>query len=209
MPKFKPVIEKRISSKYSDEERKAITRDVVSFIRKQTASGKDWHNNDFKAYKSTYSKSTVFKESGKSPTKVNLKLTGDMLDDIGGLEGSTGRIRFGFGDGASSESLGKAEGHVTGKLGANTTGRTRDFLGISRDNLRNILNRYPLDDMEAREDRTRIVNLIADLSSKSVVADKVAGEIALGTIAASEAAALVAEKFSVSVAEAKELINGV
>lgn len=178
MAKFKRKITEKVSSKYTAAERKAITQDVVDFIRKRTDKGKDKNNKSFPSYSKEYKSSTTFKESGKS-SKVNLKLTEDMMNDFDGLSSSKGEIAYGFK--ANSDELGKAEGNVLGTYGQKTsTGKKRDFMGITKGDLSKILSRYPAGKAESKE-RATLINALSGLAKKE--AEKQAGAmVAAGTV---------------------------
>ena len=193
MAEFNRRIEKTISHEYSPAERKAITQDVVDFIRKRTREKKqDKDGKLMRGYSKAYKESNVFEEAGKSKVgPANLTLTGDMLDEMTSLKGAVGKIAFGYT--SKSTELGKVEGHVTGLLGKTQT-KPRDFLGISNNALTNILKKYPIKNKEEREGRAKLVNLITDLSKKE--AEKQANTlIANGIIAREIAEEVIDERY--------------
>ncbi len=153
----------KISKDYSPSERAAITQDVVDFIRKRTDKGLDKNNKPFPGYSKSYKTSNEFKEAGKSG-KVNLKLSHDMMNDLDGLNSKNGEIVYGYE--SSSDQLGKVTGNILGTYGNKSAlrGKKRDFLGISRTDLNNILSNYPLKDKDARANRTILINALSMLS---------------------------------------------
>ena len=117
----------------------ALGRELVQIILKRTADGKDRYGNAFVGYSKEYKESDDFKLTGKSPSNVNLRLSGDMLADLGVISARNGRIILGF---ESEEQRAKAHGHITGKEG---TGKlpVRDFLGISKEELAQAMRKVP------------------------------------------------------------------
>lgn len=117
----------------------ALGRELVQIILKRTADGKDKNGNAFVPYSDEYKKSDDFRLTGKSPSRVNMRLSGDMLADLGILSARDGRIVIGF---EREEQRAKAHGHITGKDG---TGKlpVRDFLGISKSELEQAMRKVP------------------------------------------------------------------
>ncbi len=146
----------KISKKYKPAERKAIAQDVIDFIVKRSRKkGKDKNNRPFKKYSKGYKNSLNFKIAGKT-SKVNLSLSGDMLDSVELLAQRSGNLMMGFENG--TEENDKAEGNIKGTYGQKKpTGKARDFLGISRRDMQKVLVNYPLDDEEARQERTELI----------------------------------------------------
>jgi len=146
---------------YKPLEREAIAQEIVDFIVERTLKGKDKDNVNFKGYSRSYIKSLDFKIAGKSPSNVNLKLSGDMLASLKVLNTKrAGSVTVGF-DASDTENNGKAEGNIKGTYGSlkktkkdPKTGlpvprenKKRDFLGITKNDLdKKILANYPLED---------------------------------------------------------------
>lgn len=99
---------------------------AIDKIVNRTLSGVDKEGNVFKGYSPSYRKSLVFQIYKGSQTKVDLKLTGEMLASMEvkpTYEGIT--IQFIDGDNGA-----KAHGHINGIK--TKTGRVvRDFFGLS------------------------------------------------------------------------------
>jgi len=153
-----------IPKDYTPAERKAITEDVVAFIRQRTDKGIDRNNKSFPKYSKAYMKSNEFKEAGKS-SKVNLKLSHDMMSALKALPSNSGSITYGYEKG--SPEIGKVDGNVRGTYGQRvSTSKKRDFLGISRGDLSNILKKYPIKDREKSKSRAALINAISELSDK-------------------------------------------
>lgn len=109
--------------------REALGKEVVEFIRRRTESGKDKNGDKFIKYSKAYINSKAFKIAGKSPSKVNLTLSGDMLIALDVLSHKSGSVLIGFEKG--SEENARADGNV----------QTRDFMGIGDKDLENLIDK--------------------------------------------------------------------
>ena len=111
----------------------------------RTDQGKDKNGKPFPKYskKSNYSesykKSLDFKIAGKSASKINLQLSGDMLAAITVLKYAKDSVEIGFEKG--SEENARADGNIRGTYGQDAPNPriSRDFLGISEKELSKIL----------------------------------------------------------------------
>lgn len=145
----------RVSSKYTARERQAIAYDIISYIQDRTKAGKGEGNKKWKPpankYTKEYKASIDFKLKPDQSGRVNLTLTGDMLDSIKRLKGSDTAIKYGISKGDSDH--GKAEGNIRGTYGKKrgSSSRARDFLTLSKAEKDKILARYPLKDNEERK----------------------------------------------------------
>lgn len=137
----------KVSRKYDDSALQSIGEDAITRIISRTKSGQDKRGKDFPGYSSSYTGSKDFKIAGKSKDKVNLTLSNEMLNSMEVLETSPGEIVIGF-DANDDFNNGKAEGNIKGTYGKKKPirGKKRDFLGITRDEKKEILSQYPLDD---------------------------------------------------------------
>lgn len=83
-------------------------------------------------------KSDSFDAFGKSPDKVNLRLTGDMLELMDVVDETRNTITIGWDD---SDEGSKAHGHITG------SGRLprRDFFGLTGDDIKSIKAEFKRD----------------------------------------------------------------
>lgn len=147
----------KLNKKYSKQERKAIATDVIDFIvNRSRKDGKDKNNRPFKKYSKGYLNSLDFKIGGKSG-KVDLTLSGDMLDSVELISDKSGNLLIGFEN--HTEENGKAEGNIKGTYGQKRpTGKSRDFLGISTRDMAKVLRNYPIGDEEARKERAELIN---------------------------------------------------
>lgn len=149
----------KISKKYNSEERKAIAAQIVNYIKDRTKNGKGKDNVKWTPpadkYSKEYKKSLEFKfKADKS--KVNLTLTGDMLDSIKMLGNQEGEITIGIPK--SDEDYGKAEGNIRGSYGKprGSLSKARDFMSISNEEKNNILKDFPIKDEEKRKEMVSI-----------------------------------------------------
>lgn len=139
-----------LSKEYSDSERELIADEIIEFIKTRTEKGKDKNNESFPKYSDKYRESLDFKNAGKSK-KVNLKLSGDMLDSIELLNNfKNGKIQIGFEAGTDENA--RAEGNILGSYGGDPDKeKARDFLGIDEADLKKILKKYPVKDRRTGE----------------------------------------------------------
>jgi len=116
-----------------------VGREVVRTIKDRTAKGTDKNGAAFSPYSDEYIESKEFAIARKSPSQVNLKLSGEMLTDLEVLDvdPSSGTIIVGI---SSPDSQAKAHGHITG---ANGRLPVRDFLGITAREFATILSKVP------------------------------------------------------------------
>lgn len=124
----------------SPNDREIILEEVVDFIKKRTRKGKDKDNRSFAAYSKEYKQSLDFKNAGKSGSKVNLVLSGDMLAALDVLSHRNGSGFIGYESGTEENS--RAEGNIKGTYGQRKpiSGKKRDFLGITEKDLEKVLN---------------------------------------------------------------------
>jgi hypothetical protein len=153
---------------YSPEEREAIAVKVIDQIVKRTQSGKDKNGEPFAPYSGEYRRSQNFKIAGKG-SKVDLTLSGDMLDSIRVLTNQPGKVTIGFERGTTEN--GKADGNIRGTYGQSASvGPKRDFLGITKEELRGILNEFPKGTDRAREKAKKVLTEVED-------ADRLSGRV--------------------------------
>ena len=127
-------------SDYSPTEREAIALEVIDKIIARTKQGKDKNGNPFAPYTKEYKDSVNFKIGGKS-SRVDLTLSGDMLDSLEIVKNAP-VMEIGYSSG--NPERGKAEGNILGTYGQpKPTAPKRDFLGIQETELDRILRKYP------------------------------------------------------------------
>ena len=164
----------KIPKKYNPDEREAIALDILEKIIERTQKGIDKEGNKFPGYSKAYKESLNFKIGGKS-SKVDLTLSGDMLADMRLLSHKAGELTIGFENG--TESNGKAEGNIRGTYGQKTpiAGKARDFLGVQKKELGEVLELYPIKDKVARKERVELIKDIlagADEITAKVIVDE-------------------------------------
>ena len=118
---------------YTPTEREDFGVLVADYIRDRTAKGRGVLNGvpyKFKGYSPGYVASLDFKIAGKSKSKPDLVLSGDMLTDLDVQRTKPGEVIVGFENG--SESNDKAEGNILGSYGRSPdTGPRRSFLELT------------------------------------------------------------------------------
>jgi hypothetical protein len=155
---------KDLPSDYSLSELKAIGQDFIDHIIKRTQEGKGvnskkWKGSQANKYSESYKKSLEFNIGGKNKNgPVNLELSGDMLSMLEVVDVKKGKIVIGY-DGSDSKLTGKVEGNRIGSYGGDPNPKkARDFLEIGRDDKKEVLKNYPIDDKQERLERTRLMN---------------------------------------------------
>lgn len=114
-------------------EREAIGQRVIETIKERTANGvgiSGGRRFKFPGYSEAYINSPAFKKAGKSPNKVNLKLSGEMLDELQLLANRPRELLIGFEKGTFAND--KADGNS----------EKRPFLGLTKAELEEILADY-------------------------------------------------------------------
>lgn len=144
----------RINNRYNASDRVSIARDVIRFIKDRTNSGigvtgkpnstgTHRETKKFNGYTSDYIKSKKFLNAGKNPTQVNLQLSKRMIGNLKLLKHGTGFIEVGYERGSKDNA--KAEGNIIGSYGGSPKkSRERNFLGVTENELTNILIKHPL-----------------------------------------------------------------
>lgn len=112
---------------------------VIEHIVDRSDRGLDKDGRKFPKYSKNYIKSLDFKNAGKSPSQVNLQLSGDMLAALKLLSHKNGELTVGFEKGSQEND--QAEGNIKGTYGQPTPipGKKRDFLGIDSKKLNELI----------------------------------------------------------------------
>lgn len=139
----------KVSKKYNPSERVALSAEIIDEIIKRTQDGKDKKGNAFSGkaseYSESYKNSLEFKVAGKNKNaKPNLTLSGEMLNALTLLSHKPGEITIGIPKDDEFNNA-KAEGNIKGTYGQSKPirGKKRDFMGISRSDLKTITEKYP------------------------------------------------------------------
>jgi hypothetical protein len=159
-----------ISTKYSEEERVAIGIEIIDIIISRAEAGKGKDGKDFSGeagkYSKSYLKSFNFKLAGKGK-KVNLKLSGEMINSLTVLDTADGEITIGI---PKDDKLNndKAEGNILGTYGQAKpiAGKARDFMGIDAKALKEITDKYPTKKNELNPDLIALLG--ADKASREL-----------------------------------------
>lgn len=140
-----------VSDQYSKADREAIAFDIIEFIRKRTEQGLDWQGKSWRGkadqYTKGYENSLDFKIAGKSKGQTpDLTLSGDMLGALDLLKNKKGQLTIGYVNGSPENA--RADGNIRGTYGQSKpiSGKARDFLGITDNDLQTILDNYPIED---------------------------------------------------------------
>jgi hypothetical protein len=139
MPAKHQYIDIKIPKTLTKQERKEIADLIIERIVDRTLDSKDKDGKPFKKYSDEYIKSLDFNNAGKTPSKVNLTLSGDMLAALMLLQDKGDKLRIGFKKG--TEENARADGNIRGTYGQKKENedKARNFLGISSGELKDIL----------------------------------------------------------------------
>jgi hypothetical protein len=134
------------------DEKNEVADLIIERIVDRTQQGKDKDGRRFSGYSQSYKDSLDFKIAGKSPGKVDLQLSGDMLAALAVLDKNKRSTSTPFEEGSKkrtviigfepdSEENAKADGNIRGTYGQSKPipGKARDFLGITDRELDNII----------------------------------------------------------------------
>lgn len=125
-------------------ERAQIGERIVELIRERTAEGvgiRSGRRYSFPGYSKSYIESEAFKAAGKSPNRVNLRLSEEMLSELRVLSTTPTSVLVGFDNGTDANA--KAEGNQIGSYGGSPNPRkARAFLGITQAELKSILGEF-------------------------------------------------------------------
>lgn len=111
---------------------------IEHIYERTTSENRDKDGRKFPKYSKSYIKSLDFANARKSPSKVDLQLSGDMLAAMKLLNHRPGEITIGFERGTQENA--KAEGNILGSYGGDPNpAKARDFLGIQEKKLRELV----------------------------------------------------------------------
>lgn len=123
---------------YDAEDAHTVAEEILNFIVERSKKGYGSDGDKFPGYSASYMKSNSFKLGGKS-SKVNLTLSGEMLDSLEVLQAKRGKIVIGFPK--DSEMNGRAEGNILGTYGTSKPNpdKARNFMELSGKELAKII----------------------------------------------------------------------
>jgi hypothetical protein len=107
---------------------------IIRRIQDRTLEGIDSEGKPFAGYSKRYVDSKEFRIAGKSASRVDLRLTHEMMNSLAITESAKGSVTIGF---TSTEASKKAEWAE-----ASDNGPSRKFMGISESELSKILAQY-------------------------------------------------------------------
>ena len=117
-------------------DREEVALEIIDFIANRTKRNKDKDGRKFPKYEKKYAKI-----KGTSINKVDLTLTGEMLDELKLISHRSGSLLIGYDRG--SDINGKVEGNRLGSYGGSPNpDKARDFLGLREKELQDILMDY-------------------------------------------------------------------
>jgi hypothetical protein len=161
----------KVSKKMPEEVQTALGIEIIDFIIDRSKKGKDKLNKDFPSYSKDYKSSLDFKIAGKNPNKVDLTLTGEMLNSLEILDTSEGEITIGINP-KDKLNTAKAEGNVTGSYGGKPKPRkARDFMGIHKEDLNELKKKYAV---KTKSDLDASLALAGELLAADTAADSLA-----------------------------------
>lgn len=112
---------------------------IIEHIVDRTQRGLDKDGKRFPGYSKSYIKSLDFQNAGKSKSKVDLTLSGDMLAALTLLSEKKGVLKIGYERGAQEN--GRVEGNILGSYGGSPNrSKSRNFLGIQPSKLKELIN---------------------------------------------------------------------
>lgn len=152
----------KIPKNLPDNVRKAIATEIIDHVIDRTQQkNQDKNGTRFPSYSDSYKNSFEF--IFKSSSSPDLTLSGEMLNSMELVKDSDGELEIGYSQSANDDLLGKVEGNVRGSYGQPTGNRSkaRNFLGIEKDELTKILNKYK---DETASIRAEIINDIGGLT---------------------------------------------
>lgn len=135
------------------EQRTALGEALIEQMRKNAESGKGRSFDNkairdglidaytkFPKYSKGYIKSLDFKNAGKSQSKVDLTLSGDLLQSMQVVSNKPDQITIGFPD----DQQGKADGNIRGTYGKDSpdSSKARNFLGLTETDFNKIVKKF-------------------------------------------------------------------
>ena len=127
-------------------ERLEFAEEALKFIRARTAKGEGIGGDKFPGYTKEYVESLDFRNANKSKSRINLKLSGDMIAAHDLLSHKKGSVLLGYENG--TEENARAEGNRTGSYGKSSpdASKARDFMGLTSDEIEIVLKLAGLDE---------------------------------------------------------------
>lgn len=151
--------------------RRLIAEDLIQSIINRSTDGigvtKSGSEYKLPKYSKDYIDSLEFKAYGKTPSEINLQLTGTMLDSIEVLESTPDKIKIGI----VGEEAPKAYNHQTGD-----TVPKRSFIGATKEDLSKLKSEYsdeigPKSAITVNDilDAQNFTNIFKELSRRGII----------------------------------------
>lgn len=116
----------------SDFKRLYGLRVVDRIVERTRNENIDRFGRSLGTYSKTYKESLIFQIYKDGQTQVDLTLTGEMLESLNTISGARYNITIEL---VGENNRGKAQGHITGRLGKTGRAKPRDFLGLPKSEL--------------------------------------------------------------------------
>jgi hypothetical protein len=146
-----------LGSEFDNEEAKVIADEVLSYIVERSKSGKGKDGKAFPAYSKSYINSLDFKIAGKKASKIDLTLSGEMLDSLKVLMANKNKIVIGYEKGDPVNN--KAEGNILGSYGGEPNPKkARNFLELSGKELTKIIEQLDILPADVQQSISRASN---------------------------------------------------
>ena len=165
-------------------ERKKVGSEVLDYIRKRTTRGLGKGGKKFPAYSKQYIASLDFRNAAKKSSKVNLKLSGDMMAALDVLSHKKGQLLYGFENKTPEND--RAEGNVLGSYGGNpNSSKARDFMGLTKGEIDTIVELSKegiFDRIKRGLSITQQITLLPERTLKFLAAHALLEQIVLGEV---------------------------
>ncbi|BAQ92883.1 hypothetical protein [uncultured Mediterranean phage uvMED] len=127
-------------SNFNKNDRARMGELIIDHIRRQTSRGRNPETNkSFGSYSKGYAESKKFKQAGKSKNKVNLRLTGEMIQGLQIVSNKEGGVTLGF-----------LEERLSDRANYNLEKDNRDVLAISDSKLERIITQVEGEKVETQ-----------------------------------------------------------
>lgn len=151
------------------DDAQTIAEELLDYIIERSKAGKGADGKPFPGYSEAYKKSLAFKIAGKSPGKVDLTLSGEMLDSLKVLAVQRGKIVIGYDEGDPVN--GKAEGNIKGTYGTDVedASKARDYMSVSANEVKKVIEDLDLFPMEFQNQ----IRKEAALDSRKIISEMI------------------------------------
>jgi hypothetical protein len=150
---------------YSNEDARTLADEVLNFLIERSKAGKGKDGKPFPGYSKAYMNSLDFKIAGKKPGRVDLTLSGEMLDSLKVLIANKNKIVIGYDKGDPVN--GKAEGNILGTYGKDkpNPSKARNFMDLSAKELSAIISKLDI----LPSDTQNSINKQSDIAARNMI----------------------------------------